>query len=368
MNSFVKKFLAGQGLKLVLLTTAVMAAGSNVHSQEADAPATAKTAVITAVIDNPKLNKALLDDLKNGRWEKALQGLAAGANPNAQAKDGMTALMLAAQGGKPDVVNALLEKGAQVNLTNKAGQTALHLATTIGQPKPKKKRFGGFGGLLGGAAMGGAMGGLGDKAGLASSLLGSGGVDALLGDNLKGLLQSGVFDLSGTSGWKAVIGTALQGDLKNGGAMGIQNLLGGSNIDAQGWVNLLSSVKSSNTDVFSAMGNLAGGAGIEGTQQWTQFLGAASAGDLTAVQGLMGNQEFAPLLGQALQGLTSATDELPANAARKIIGQLVEKGADFKVVDKTGKTAAELLEARGWEDVSALLAAPASVPATPEAE
>jgi hypothetical protein len=364
MNPLGRKFLAGQGVKMAVLTTAILVAG---HSAQAEETAVAKpqaTAVVAAVVDNPKLNKALLDDLKEGQWEQALQALAAGANPNAQAKDGMTALMLAAQGGKPDIVKALLERGAQVNATNKAGQTALHLATTIGQPKPKKKKFGGFGGLLGGVAMGGAMGGLGDKAGFASSLLGSGGVDALLGDNLKGLLQSGVFNLSGTSGWKAVIGTALQGDLKNGGALGIQNLLGGSNIDAQGWVNLLSSVKGSNTDVFSAMGNLAGGAGVEDVQQWTQFLGAASAGDLTAVQGLMGNQEFAPLLGQALQGFSSATDELPANAARKIVGQLVEKGADFKAVDKTGKTVAELLEARGWEDVSALLTA--QVPAAAE--
>ncbi len=365
MNPVGKKFLVGQGMKMAVLTTAILVAGHSAQAEETVAVKSQATAVVAAAVDNPKLNKALLDDLKEGRWEEALQGLAAGANPNAQAKDGMTALMLASQGGKPDIVNALLERGAQVNATNKAGQTALHLATTIGQPKPKKKKFGGFGGLLGGAAMGGALGGLGDKAGLASSLLGSGGVDALLGDNLKGLLQSGVFNLSGTSGWKAVIGTALQGDLKNGGVLGIQNLLGSSSgIDAQGWVNLLSSVKGSNTDVFSAMGNLAGGAGVEGAQQWTQFLGAASAGDLIAVQGLMGNQGFAPLLGQALQGLNGATNELPANAARNIVGQLVEKGADFKAVDKAGKTAAELLEARGWEDVSALLKEPA--PATTE--
>ncbi len=361
MNPLGKKFLAGQGVKMAVLTTAILVAGHSAHADEAEVAKPPVTAVVAAAVDNPKLNKALLEDLKDGQWEQALQGLAAGANPNSQAKDGMTALMLASQGGRADVVSALLERGAQVNATNKAGQTALHLATTIGQPKPKKKKFGGFGGLLGGVAMGGAMGGLGGQAGLASSLLGSGGIDALLGSNLQGLLQSGVFNLTGTSGWKAVIGTALQGDLKNGGALGIQNLLGSKNgIDAQGWVNLLSSVKNTNGDVFSVMGNVAAQAGMEGGQQWTQFLSAASAGDLTAVQGMMGNQQFAPLLQQAMQGLTSATDELPANAARKIVGQLVEKGADSKLVDKTGKTAAELLQARGWEDVSALLTVPVS--------
>lgn len=366
MNPISRKFLAGQGVKMALLTTAVLVAGNSARAEEAADAKPPVPAVVAAAVDNPKLNKALLDDLKAGRWDEALKALAAGANPDAQAKDGMTALMLASQGGRADVVSALLERGAQVNLTNKAGQTALHLAATIGQPKPKKKKFGGLGGLLGGAALGGAMGGLGDKAGLASSLLGGGGLDSLLGDNLKGLLQSGVFSLGNASGWKAVIGTALQGDLKNGGVLGIQSLLGAnSGIDAQGWVNLLTAVKGSNAEVFSAMGNLAGGAGIEGAQQWTQFLGAASSGDLSAVQGLMGNEEFSPLLQQAIQGLTSATDELPANAARKIIGQLVEKGADFKAVDKAGKTVTELLEARGWEEVSAAFTTPVPAEAAP---
>jgi ankyrin repeat protein len=70
----------------------------------------------------------LLKAISSGNVEEAIAALTAGANPNAKGKDGMTALMLAAQSGKTDLVQKLLDLGADPNATNKAGQTALHLA------------------------------------------------------------------------------------------------------------------------------------------------------------------------------------------------------------------------------------------------
>jgi hypothetical protein len=97
----------------------------------------------------------------------------------------------------------------------------------------------------------------GDKGGFASHLLGGGNIDSLLGGNLQGLLSGNAFNLTGKSGWSAIIGTALQGDIKSNGAFGLQNLLGSGKLDAGGWTNLIGAVKGSNGQVFSAMSNLA---------------------------------------------------------------------------------------------------------------
>jgi len=52
-----------------------------------------------------------------------------GADVNATASDGTTALMLAAQNAKLDVVTLLLKKGAKADAKNAAGMTALDYAT-----------------------------------------------------------------------------------------------------------------------------------------------------------------------------------------------------------------------------------------------
>jgi ankyrin repeat protein len=54
--------------------------------------------------------------------------LAAGANPNATARDGRTALMEAASQGSLEAVQALLAAGANVNARTAAGATALQQA------------------------------------------------------------------------------------------------------------------------------------------------------------------------------------------------------------------------------------------------
>jgi ankyrin repeat protein len=342
---------------VILCTAPVFAQDAFVpQAVEPDTTSTQTTTQTTpvapaAVKNDPKLDGALLKAISSGNVEEAIAALTAGANPNAKGKDGMTALMLAAQSGKTDLVQKLLDMGADPNATNKAGQTALHLATTIGSPQKKKSKFGGFAKVIGGAALGGGLDALSDKGGFASQLLGGGNIDSLLGGNLQGLLSGNAFNLTGKSGWNAIIGTALQGDIKSNGAFGLQNLLGGGKLDAGGWTNLIGAVKSSNSDVLGAMSQLAGGQNA----QWTQFLNAAASGDKASVESLMGDPSLQPLLAQATQGFSSAVGDLPMNSAKSIVQSLVEKGANAGLADGSGKTAAQLAQARNWNDVAALL-------------
>ncbi|HVF85083.1 MAG TPA: ankyrin repeat domain-containing protein [Abditibacteriaceae bacterium] len=326
----------------------------------AAAPQPSTRYVPVAVKNDAKLDKALLNAAKNNEVESAISLLQNGANPNTADKGGMTALMFASQGGKPELVQALLDMGANANAVNKKGQTALHLATTIGAPKPKKSKLGGLGGMFGSAvassvvsgSLGGGLGDLGGAGSWASSLLGGGSVDSLLGSNLQGLLSGGPFNLAGKSGWSAIIGTALQGDLKNNGAFGMQNLLaGGGRLDANNWIGLVGAVKGSNVNVLNAMSNIGGA----GNAQWSQFMSAAASGDVASVTNLMGDSKMRPLLNQAMQGFSAASGELPANAAKSIVQSLVQKGANSALADSDGKTAAQLAQARNWNDVAALL-------------
>jgi ankyrin repeat protein len=80
-------------------------------------------------------------DLMVREWEQAArQGdlktlgrlLAAGTDINARDQHGQTALMIAAQGGNPDVVTFLVEHGALLNHTAKFGLSALMLAVIGG--------------------------------------------------------------------------------------------------------------------------------------------------------------------------------------------------------------------------------------------
>lgn len=66
------------------------------------------------------------------------KALNAGADPNAQSKDGKTALMAASQSGHLDIVKALLAAGAFVDLRRKDGMTALLWAALSGQTEAIK--------------------------------------------------------------------------------------------------------------------------------------------------------------------------------------------------------------------------------------
>jgi ankyrin repeat protein len=73
----------------------------------------------------------LLDQTENGYSQTAGLLVDKGANPNAQADDGETALMFAAISGDTKLVKTLLDNGADPTLSNKQGSTALQLAISL---------------------------------------------------------------------------------------------------------------------------------------------------------------------------------------------------------------------------------------------
>ena len=310
---------------------------------------------------DPVQTKVLQEAVKGKNWDGARSAVLAGADTNIADKGGVTVLMRAADAGQSGLVELLLQNGANPNAVDKKGQSALHYAIPA-DSKPKKKfGLGQIMGALGGAgALNNALGGAGNF----GSLLGGTSLDTLMGSNLASLLGGQAFNLGGKSGWMAIAGAALQGDA--GGNFGIGQLLGGqlglgqlagTGLGAEGWVNLLSSVKGANPQILGAMARLGAGGNADQCALWSQFLNAASSGDQNGVTQLMQNPDLVPLLQQAMAGLSSAASELPGNSSRSIVSTLLKGGATATVADKDGKTAAALAQERGLSELSALLGA-----------
>ena len=70
----------------------------------------------------------LLEVLKDGNRDAALELIASGANVNERAPDDATALHWAAYNGDADLVKRLIERGADVRATSKYGASAMSLA------------------------------------------------------------------------------------------------------------------------------------------------------------------------------------------------------------------------------------------------
>ena len=83
---------------------------------------------IKADVDRLENVTALMVASRAGREEIVKRLREAGADVNAQTRQGDTALVYAAQGGQPGVVRDLLQAGADVHHANRLGQTALILA------------------------------------------------------------------------------------------------------------------------------------------------------------------------------------------------------------------------------------------------
>jgi Ankyrin repeats (3 copies) len=82
---------------------------------------------------NPELDAALLSAIKANDADKALQLLQQGASPDAvDPRYGYTALMLAVRLNNREIVTALLQAGADVNARAKDGWTALMFSANCG--------------------------------------------------------------------------------------------------------------------------------------------------------------------------------------------------------------------------------------------
>jgi ankyrin repeat protein len=71
------------------------------------------------------VSESLLQAIATGDVTRVQDALAAGADANARAAGGATALMLAAHAGRVDVVRALLDAGADVNAADDLGWSPL---------------------------------------------------------------------------------------------------------------------------------------------------------------------------------------------------------------------------------------------------
>src|SRR6185436_5387640 len=67
----------------------------------------------------------IFEAVESGELDKVKERIAAGDDPNALGKDGITPLMLAAERGYDPIVEALLYAGAEATLTDRIGETAL---------------------------------------------------------------------------------------------------------------------------------------------------------------------------------------------------------------------------------------------------
>ena len=97
-------------------------------------PAGSSPNVNTGAAFAPDADKLLLKAAQDGTLTQEMlkDFIADGANINANDKDYTTPLMLAANGGHEEAVNALLESGADVNAWNDDFYSALHFAAQIG--------------------------------------------------------------------------------------------------------------------------------------------------------------------------------------------------------------------------------------------
>ena len=117
--------------------------GANANSVDEDGI----TPLMIAVVGNVERVRALAEKGLGEAWQKglkkvvkAMRGDAAtaaalldgGAEPNAQARRGVSPLALAVLGGKPEVVALLLDRGADPNARATRGETALMVASVAG--------------------------------------------------------------------------------------------------------------------------------------------------------------------------------------------------------------------------------------------
>lgn len=82
---------------------------------------------------NNAQDERLFDAASDGDMAGVVRALADGGSPNASCGRGCTALMIAAAGGRVQILDVLLAHGANINATSEAGMTALSAAIARGE-------------------------------------------------------------------------------------------------------------------------------------------------------------------------------------------------------------------------------------------
>ena len=308
---------------------------------------------------------ALLQAVRGGDLEAVRSALAAGADVELpDSADRRTPLMIAAGMGRADIVEALLQAGADVNRRDQAGRTALHLILADLEPKPEKKKRGGFGlGSLGN--LGKSLGVdrvAGQADGLLRGALGSGvlsrgvGRSLLSSGDLSTLLSGGpgaIFQMADPRHWNAVVGAALLGDEK----VALEGLTAGFDAaNPDSWVRVLRPAAKGQPRLLRAMENVAEASDPATKQQWEGFLKAAGRGDANAVRQFLNDPRLAPLLGAAGDGIRTAADALPGrDGGVSVANFLLAGGANLGATDEQGRTPAGRARSAGLTEVADLL-------------
>lgn len=82
----------------------------------------------SALYDPKQINEQLIQAAAEGDYDRVVEFLDYGADPDAANEAGTTALIWAAMNGRTDIVNLLIGEEADVNAKNKRGTTALQAA------------------------------------------------------------------------------------------------------------------------------------------------------------------------------------------------------------------------------------------------
>lgn len=97
-----------------------------------------------------KLDKKLIENVKNKDIEAIKHSIKIGANVNARDENGKTGLMIACEKGNFEIVNLLINEYAKLDLRDNKGRTALHYAclqsnlrivTALFTDAPSKRRL-----------------------------------------------------------------------------------------------------------------------------------------------------------------------------------------------------------------------------------
>lgn len=273
---------------------------------------------------------ALMAASDRGRMEVVKLLLDHGADPDIQASDKETALMLAVYKGRLEIIRLLLKNNARVDLKEKNGLTALFIASSIGSKR-------------------------------AVDLLLDHGADAT-GKYLNGVtcwwvaLNRGnkeVAKLINYKGRSPIVQAVEKGDK----AKVVELIKGGADIESRepklGATLLMVAADSGHLGLFRTLLNM--GADVNATSHsgYTALAAAANNGRKEIVELLLKNNANV----NAQESILGSTPLIRASGKgyADIVKLLIEHGANPNIKDNDGQTAYDLAKSQGRKEVMRLL-------------